>query len=76
MNRSVAILISGIAIGVLGYVGVYRVGTAAHANLEKSATPELAWLKEEFQLSDVEIARLSRMHDEVPGRLCGSMPAH
>jgi hypothetical protein len=64
MNRSLAILIFGLAAGSLGYWGVYHAGTAAHSALARSPSPELAWLKEEFHLSDPEFARLARMHDD------------
>ena len=64
MNRSLVILIAGLALATTGYVGVYYAGRAAHSSMEHSASPELAWLKEEFHLSDDDFARLSRMHDQ------------
>jgi hypothetical protein len=64
MKRPVLILLAGLALATAGYLGVYYAGTAAHSNMERSPAPELAWLKEEFHLSDVDFARLSRMHDE------------
>jgi hypothetical protein len=64
MKRSLAILIAGIALAAAGYLCVYYAGTAGHASMERSPAPELAWLKEEFHLSDLDFARLARMHDE------------
>src|SRR6266403_4676374 len=56
MSRSLLILLSGLAVAGLGYFGVYSAGTAGHCQMEKSQAPELAWLKQEFQINDEEFA--------------------
>jgi len=63
MKRSWLILISGIAVALLAYGGLYYAGTADCRSLERSKAPELAWLKEKFHLTDAEFARISQMHD-------------
>src|SRR5579864_6485957 len=63
MKRPILVLIGGIVLGVLAYAGVYRAGTAGSCCLVESKTPELAWLKQEFHLSDAEFTRISRLHE-------------
>jgi len=58
------ILAAGLAVGVLAYAGVYHARTAASCCLIDSTTPELAWLKKEFQLSDAEFARITQLHEQ------------
>jgi hypothetical protein len=64
MKRSAAIFLSGIAAATLAYCGIFYAGTARHCGMEKSANPELTWLKEEFHLTDAEFARISQMHEQ------------
>ncbi len=64
MSRSLLILLSGLAVAGLGYFGVYSAGTAGHCQMEKSQAPELAWLKQEFQINDEEFARISKLHEK------------
>jgi hypothetical protein len=64
MKRPILILIGGIVLGVLAYAGVYRAGTAGSCCLVESKTPELAWLKQEFHLSDAEFTRISQLHEQ------------
>jgi hypothetical protein len=64
MRRAWIILLIGVGLGMLGYSGVYYACTSNRASLEKSNSPELAWLKEEFHLSDAELARVTALHEE------------
>ena len=64
MNRSVLILIGGLALGVLAYAGMYHAGTASSCCLVESKTPELAWLQQEFHLSGAEFKRISELHGQ------------
>lgn len=63
MKRSWLILIVGVALAVGAYFGFYYAGTADSRLLEHSRSPELAWLKEEFHLSEAEFGRICQMHD-------------
>lgn len=63
MTRSWAILLSGILLAVAAYFGLYYSGTAGSRRLERSQQPELAWLKQEFHLSDAEYERVCQMHE-------------
>ena len=62
MKRSVLILVTGLAVAALAYGCVYFVCTASARHLQQSDRPELAWLKEEFNLSDAEFKRISELH--------------
>ena len=63
MKRAVAISILGIILAVGAFCGLYFGNTASHRALLQSETPELAWLKHEFNLSDAEFTRISQLHD-------------
>ena len=64
MRRAAIIFLLGLALGIMGYAGLYsaRLGQTHHvANLEH---PELAWLKTEFALSDQDFARIQTLHEQ------------
>ncbi|HXT12591.1 MAG TPA: periplasmic heavy metal sensor [Candidatus Angelobacter sp.] len=62
MKKGALILIFGIALAVVAYAGVYFAWTSQSRNLEQSEKPELAWLKEEFHLSESDFKRISALH--------------
>lgn len=62
MKKGTLILLLGLLLGVSGFTGFYYLGTAPGRSLMCKPQPELAWLKQEFKLSDAEFARISRMH--------------
>jgi hypothetical protein len=65
MKRTLLILVSGLALAVLAYAGVYHTRTAAGSCcLMESKNPELSWLKKEFHLSDAEFTRISQLHEQ------------
>ena len=64
MGRALFVLLGGLALGALAYAGMYRAGTASSCCLVESKTPELAWLQQEFHLSDAEFKRISQLHEE------------
>ncbi len=63
MNRPWLILLSGLAAALLAGSAAYYAGTSSCRSMEDSKTPELAWLKAEFHLSDAEFARISQLHE-------------
>ncbi len=63
MKRSALILILGVVLGLCAYCGFYFAGTASHRAMLKQPTPELAWLKMEFNLNDIEFERVVQLHD-------------
>ncbi len=63
MKKGVLILLLGLALAAAAYGCIYFVCTSSARNLERSSQPELAWLKEEFHLSDSEFKRISELHE-------------
>jgi hypothetical protein len=62
MKKGVLVLLLGLAVAAAAYGWVYLAGTSSARNLQRSRQPELAWLKEEFHLSDAEFQRISELH--------------
>jgi hypothetical protein len=62
MKRGVVILVLGLIAAVTAYSCMYFVCTAPARTMQQSTQPELAWLKEEFHLSDAEFKRVSDLH--------------
>ena len=62
MKRAGLILVSGLLLGLLAYLGFYHLGTASSRRLEQSDAPELAWLKTEYHLGDAEFSRICQLH--------------
>jgi hypothetical protein len=62
MRRGLLILALGLVGATLAYCCVYLMGTAKPRALMRSAQPELAWLKHEFNLGDAEFTRISQLH--------------
>jgi hypothetical protein len=63
MKRGTLILCLGLIVAAAAYACVYFACTSPARQLQQSARPELAWLKEEFKLSDAEFKRVSELHD-------------
>ena len=62
MKRGLFILVLGLLAAVAAYGCVYFACTSSARSLENSDRPELAWLKDEFKLSDAEFQRVSELH--------------
>ncbi len=62
MRTGKLVLLLGLVLGTVAFSGVYYFGTAPCRQMLKAPAPELAWLKQEFNLSDSEFARISRLH--------------
>jgi len=62
MKRGLLILALGVVGAAIAYCCVYLMGTAAPRALMRSAQPELAWLKHEFNLTEAEFNRISELH--------------
>lgn len=63
MKSALAVLIAGVLLCAVAFCGFYYWGTASHRGLLHQQTPELAWLKKEFNLSDTELTRITKLHD-------------
>jgi len=62
MKRGVFILVLGLVAAAAAYGCVYLACTSSARSLQRSDKPELAWLKEEFNLSDADFNRASELH--------------
>lgn len=62
VKKGVVILLAGLAVAAAAYGCIYLVCTSPVRALERSSQPELAWLKQEFNLSDAEFERISDLH--------------
>ena len=61
--RSITVLfVLGVAASLICYGAVYYFGTHSHRHIAQQKYPELAWLRVEFELSDEEFERISRLH--------------
>jgi len=62
MKKGVLILVLGLLAAAAAYGCIYFVCMSPVRSLQQSDKPELAWLKEEFKLSDTEFKRVSELH--------------
>lgn len=63
MKRAVVIVLAGLLVAAASYCALYYSGTKKHREMMASPAPELAWLKNEFQLSDAEFERIGKLHE-------------
>ncbi len=63
MKRLLLVVLAGLGLAGAGYFAVYSAGTACCRDLQQSAAPGLAWLKQEFKLSEGEFERIVKLHD-------------
>lgn len=63
MKRAVVVLIIGLLAAAAGYCALFYHGTKKHRAMMESTAPELAWLKNEFHLSDAEFERITTLHE-------------
>ena len=61
MNRSLVILLGALVLGVALFGGSYFAGQRA-CRMTRSAD-DLSWLRDEYQLSDAELARIQKLHE-------------
>ena len=62
MKRGLLILLFGLIAAAAAYGCVYFACTSSARSLQRSEKPEMAWLKEEFNLSDADFKRVSELH--------------
>lgn len=62
MKKGFLILVLGLVVVAAAYGCVYLACTSPARSLERSDRPELAWLKDEFKLSEPEFKRVSELH--------------
>ncbi len=63
MKKAAIILLLGLLLSGLAFGGFYYFGTASCRAMMSQPQPELAWLKNEFKLSDAEYTRIVKLHE-------------
>jgi hypothetical protein len=63
VRKGTTILLVGLLICAGAFAGFYLVFSSGHRQMLRQAKPELAWLKDEFKLSDAEFTRISHLHE-------------
>jgi hypothetical protein len=62
MKKGIVILVLGLVAAAAAYGYIYFVCSTPTRSLQASDRPELAWLKDEFKLTDAEFKRVSELH--------------
>ena len=62
MRKSAVIFVAGLFLAAAAYCALYFGATAGKRELLGGNAPELLWLKREFNLSDAEFERVSKLH--------------
>ena len=62
MKKGILILVLGLAAAAAAYGCVYFACMSSARSLQQSDKPELAWLKEEFNLGDADFKLVSELH--------------
>ena len=62
MKKGLLILVFGLVAAAAAYGCIYFVCMSSARSLQTSDTPELAWLKDEFKLTEAEFKRVSELH--------------
>jgi hypothetical protein len=63
MNRSLVILLGALILGVALFGGSYFAGQRACRMTMTRPTDDLAWLREEFHLTDADMAHVRQLHE-------------
>lgn len=63
MKRTWLIIIGGLILAAVGYACIYLHGTSDQRSVEHSSRPELAWLQQEYHLSDAQFTRVMELHN-------------
>jgi len=63
VKRSWLILLGGLAAGLVAYACIYLHATSVQRSMEQTTRPSLAWLKNEYHLSDAQFVQVVQLHD-------------
>jgi len=78
MNRSLVILLGALALGAAIFAGAYYTGQRTCMMCASQPADKLAWLRDEFHLSDAEMTRIHQLHDGYEPKcmeMCGMVAA-
>jgi small-conductance mechanosensitive channel len=63
MNRSLVILLGALALAAAVFTGSYFVSQRACVSTMTRSADDLSWLRDEFHLSDAQMARVRQLHE-------------
>ncbi len=63
MNRSLVIVLGALALGAAVFAGSYFAGRRACVVTLTRSADDLSWLRDEFHLSDADMARIRQLHE-------------
>jgi small-conductance mechanosensitive channel len=63
VNRSLIIVLGALALGAAVFAGSYFVGQRACVMSMTRSADDLSWLRDEFHLSDADLARVRQLHE-------------
>ena len=63
MNRSLVIFLGALALGAAVFAGSYFVSQRTCVATMTRSADDLSWLRDEFHLSDAEMARVRQLHE-------------
>ena len=63
MNRSLIIVLGALVLGAAVFAGSYFIGQRAGVAYCANPADDLAWLRNEFHLSDADLARVRQLHE-------------
>jgi small-conductance mechanosensitive channel len=63
MNRSLIMLLGALALAAAVFAGSYFVSQRACVTTMTRSADDLSWLRDEFHLSDTEMARVRQLHE-------------
>jgi len=63
MNRSLVLLLGALALGSAVFAGAYFVSQRACVTTMTRSADDLSWLRDEFHLSDADMARVRQLHE-------------
>jgi Spy/CpxP family protein refolding chaperone len=63
MKRSWLILFGGLLAGLIAYTCIYLHASSIQLSMEQAYHPEIAWLKNEYHLTDTQFVQVAQLHD-------------
>ncbi len=71
MNRSLIVLLGALVLSAAIFAGSYFTAQRVSTMCVAHSTGDLAWLREEFHLSDAEMARIQKLHESYLPKCAG-----
>ena len=72
MKRCWIIFFGGLAAGLIAYTCVYLRATTPKRSAQENAQPQLAWLRQEYHLTESQFAQVAKLHQSY-GPKCAEM---